>query len=171
MTDPRFVYLETQINTASPQKLRLMLIEGAIRQAQLALDHWEQQRSDEALAAIRRCRSIAAELLDGVRDDGSDLVKQVMAIYSFIIAALTEAELGRDVSRLADVLTVLHEERETWQQVCLTLTETPRAPESSFSGEEVLAPRRVDIGFSAGYSPAHLPAANPPASSGFSLEV
>jgi flagellar protein FliS len=172
MTDPRFVYLETQIATATPQKLRLMLIEGAIRQAQLALTHWENGRNDEGLAAIASCRAIAAELIDGVRGDGSELTSRVIGIYAFVFKALSEAQLQRDISRLADVLTVLHEERETWQHVCRTLPTAPQPPLSGQAGaEEILAPRRVDIDVSAGYGIAHSLPAEFPRSSGLSLEI
>jgi flagellar secretion chaperone FliS len=172
MTDPRFVYLETQIVTATPQKLRLMLVEGAIRQAQLALEHWEQGRNEEGLSAIIRCRSIAAELIDGVRDDGSKLAKQVIAIYAFIFKALTEAQLQRDITRLADVLAVLQEERQTWQQVCQTLTEAPQPAAPGLAGtSEILAPRRVDESLAASYFAPHQPHSLSSASSGFSLEM
>jgi flagellar secretion chaperone FliS len=173
MTDPRFIYLETQIATATPQKLRLLLIEGAIRQAQLALEHWEQGRHEDGLAAVIRCRSIAAELIDGVRDDGSALTRQVIGIYAFIFKALTEAQLQRDITKLADVLTVLHEERQTWQQVCQTLTDAPQpAHRLPSEAEEILAPRSVDsASLSAGYLAPHLPNIGTSASSGFSLEV
>ena len=33
-------YLEAQANTATPQKLRLMLIDGGLRFARQTLDHW-----------------------------------------------------------------------------------------------------------------------------------
>ena len=42
-------YLETQIRTATPQKLQLMLIEGAQRFANETVRHWE---SDDAEAAL-----------------------------------------------------------------------------------------------------------------------
>ena len=172
MTDPRPAYLETQIATATPQKLRLMLIEGAIRQAQMGVEHWVHGRVEEGLTSIIRCRSIAAELIEGVRDDGSPLARQVIGIYAFAFKALTEAQLQRDRTRLEDVIRVLQEERQTWQQVCYELPEAPdRNSLFPMNQHEILAPRRVDAEFSAGYSAPHYSSANvPTTSSGFSLE-
>ncbi len=172
MSDPHQIYLETQIATATPQKLRLMLIEGAIRQAQLALDHGEHGREPEWLAAVGRCRSIVAELMDGIRDDGSQLVRQVIDIYAFIFSALNQAQSQRNQARLEDVLRVLQEERQTWQQICFELTAAPVAPGPRSANQyEMLAPRRVDADYSAGYSAPNRLTTNAPAiSSGFSLE-
>jgi flagellar protein FliS len=171
MTDPRFIYLETQINTASPQKLRLMLIEGGIRYAQLALDHWEQGRSEDGLAAVQRCRSIIEELIGGIRADGSALTRQVLDIYTFLYNTLNDVEWQRDVARLADVISVLLEERETWQQVCLAVTGTPQAAPESFQSNEILAPQRVDAQQSAGYFSPYGSSASAPSSSSFSLDM
>ena len=47
-------YLESQIMTATPQKLRLLLIEGAIRFARQTLELWEKEQNDQALEAYRQ---------------------------------------------------------------------------------------------------------------------
>lgn len=171
MTDPRFVYLETQIATATPQKLRLMLIEGAIRHANAALEHWEQGRNEDGLASITRCRAIAAELLEGVRNDGTELTQRVIAIYTFLFETLHEAEFQRDVTRLADVLKVLQEERITWKQVCQDHPEAPQAaPRFEAIDSQFIAPPRVSD-LPGGYHAPHFPSASTTATSGFSLEM
>src|SRR5689334_14060474 len=118
MYDPRNSYLETQINTATPQKLRLMLIEGAIRFATQTIEHWQQGRGEDGLATLLRCQAVVAELIGGVRDDGTALTRQVLNIYTFVSQVLQEAQLDSDPQRLADVIVILQEDRETWQQLC-----------------------------------------------------
>ncbi len=173
MNDARNTYLETQINTATPQKLRLMLIEGGIRYAQQTIDCWGEGRGEDGLAALLRCQSIVAELLGSVREDGTPVTRQVIGIYTFLALQLHEAELNSDVAALADVIRVLQEERQTWQEVCQQLTEAPRPVcfDLSDSGE-ILAPSRVDSSFSAGYgAPSAYPHSSPLTSGGFSLEM
>ena len=51
-TNPGNAYLEVQVLTATPQRLRLMLIAGAIRWARQALSCWDADRADEACGAI-----------------------------------------------------------------------------------------------------------------------
>lgn len=173
MYDPRNSYLETQINTATPQKLRLMLIEGAIRFATQTIEHWQAGRSDDGLAALLRCQAVVGELIGGVRDDGSSLTRQVLNIYTFISQALQEAQLDSNPQRIADVITVLQVDRETWQQLCQQMPEAPHPNSADIPQEgEILAPRRVDSSFTTGYIPQHSSLPNSSAaSSGFSLEI
>ena len=170
--DYRNAYLETQINTATPQKLRLMLIEGAIRFGQQAIEFWQQGRGEDGLSALLRCQAIVAELLGGVREDGTPLTRQVIDIYVFLALQLNEAELNADPQRIEAVVRVLQEDRQTWQELCLQLPEAPQPVAAEMPQEaEILAPRRVESSFSAGYA---MPQFNMPmdasASSGFSLE-
>lgn len=120
-------YLEMQINTASPQQLRLMLVEGAIRYGRRTIELWAERRPDEALESLIRCRGMVGELLAGVKDDGSALSRQVMDIYLFLFTALTESQMTRDAARLGAALRVLEEERATWQAVCRQMPGTPQA--------------------------------------------
>lgn len=172
MNDYRNTYLETQINTATPQRLRLMLIEGAIRYGQQAIDFWHQDRGEDGLAALLRCQAVVAELLGGVREDGSLLTRQVIDIYVFLSLQLNEAEMNADPQRIEAVVRVLQEERQTWQELCQQLPEAPQPVAMEISSEaEILAPRRVEASFSASYSLPQTALANSPtASSGFSLE-
>lgn len=117
-------YLATQVTTATPQKLRLMLVEGAIRFGARAQSLWNDQQETEAMEALIRCRQIVAELMAAVKDDGSPLANKVMALYTFLFRSLTESQLNQDAGKLADVLDVLHVERETWSQVCERLGST-----------------------------------------------
>lgn len=172
MYDPRSSYLETQINTATPQKLRLMLIEGGIRFAQQTIDCWQEGRGEDGLAALLRCQGIVSELLGGVREDGTPLTRQVIDLYTFLALQLHEAELNSDPQKLADVIRILQEERQTWQEVCQQLTEAPRPASFDLSDTgEILAPQRVDSSFSSGYSAPNLFPSTSPTPGGFSLEV
>lgn len=136
-------YLETQITTATPQRLRLMLVEGAIRLARRTIDLWGEDRNDEALESLIRCRGVVSELLAGVKDDSTPLAKQVIGIYLFLFTTLTESQITRDASQVAAAIRVLEEERATWIEVCHQHPEgPPAAPHGSFV-EEIAAPAPV----------------------------
>jgi flagellar protein FliS len=112
-------YLATEVMTASPQKLRLMLIEAAIRQAQRAKQHWSQGRVEDATEAIIRCQLVVTELLAGVnREAPNGLAPKIVAVYMFLCRTLVEANLQRSEEKLDHVLEVLEVERETWRLVC-----------------------------------------------------
>lgn len=142
---PHDIYLETQITTATPQRLRLMLVEGAIRRARLTAGHWRAGRNDEALESLIHCRAIVSELMAGVKDEDSELGKKVLGFYSFLFQSLTVAQQTRDAAALESAIRVLEEERQTWSQLCQQL---PEAPAGAFraTAQEERAPASVSGG-------------------------
>jgi flagellar protein FliS len=118
MIHDRDVYLETQVLTATPQKLRLMLIEGAIRFARGTAAAWERDDPEAGLESLIRCRDVVGELISGIQADTSPLARQVVGIYLYLFTSLTGAQLTRDQNQLAAAIGVLEEERDTWRAVC-----------------------------------------------------
>lgn len=163
----REAYLETQILTATPQRLRLMLIDGAIRKAKLAQAAWQDGDIPAGLEAAGHCRDIVCELIAGIGPEQTPLIKQVMGIYLFLFSTLVEAQVSRDPQRLADVIRVLDEERTTWQEVCLQMPERPVATNRT----EEVAPLRVDQAWNPGYATMPARTSLPTASAGLSLEA
>jgi len=147
-------YKEVEIATATPQRLHLMLIEGAIRFAQQTLLYWEQEDNEQACESLIRCRQIVTAILTGIKDDGSEVVKNVAAIYEYLFHTLTEANRVHNPQHLRDVIRVLEIEQETWRQLCEQLPEAPIAEETTIP-EEVTATDQPAI---APISTPHLPA-------------
>ena len=132
-------YLETQIATATPQRLRLMMIDGALRRARQTVEAWAGPNPGDALEPLISCRSIVAELIAGIRAGSSPLADKVLGIYLFLFQELTEAQLRRDIARIGGVIRVLEEERITWQEVCATLGDRPE-DSADHSPTEIIAP-------------------------------
>lgn len=121
-TSARENYLVTQTLTAPPQKLQLMLIEGAIRAARLARQMWQSGDAAAASEALIRAQEIVSSLMAGLKPDvAPDLVRRVAAVYAFVHRRLIEANLRHDEAKLDDAVRVLQEERKTWQEVCATV--------------------------------------------------
>ena len=159
-------YLETKVTTAPPQRLRLMLIEEALRQARLALTEGEAGVTASAAGAVVRCRDVVAELIGSIQPDATAVAKQVLGVYLFLYSALTEARVSLDCGRLADVVRVLDEERVTWQEVCQRFPEPIAADVGAPGPVEEIAPQRVAATRLGTYSPAI-----DPAPTAFSIEA
>ena len=167
----RDAYLETRITTATPQRLRLMLIEDALRRIRAAQTSLEAEQFDDGIAAIRHSREIIAELIGGIHPDDTPLAKQVLGIYLFLFSALAEAQFSRDGQRLSEVIRVLEEEQLTWQAVCEQMPDRPVATSSPISGEEI-APQTVPHAFRGGGYEQTATSARPSASAAaFSIEA
>jgi flagellar protein FliS len=118
-------YFESQVLTAPPQRLHLMLIEGAIRfgrQAEAAL-----QRGDSVAAATPRLKliDIVGELLAGVRENTTDLNKRLSDLYLFLFRRASQAKINSDPAPLAELIKLLEFERQTWQLVCERMRSEP----------------------------------------------
>lgn len=131
-------YFQNQVFTATPQKLRLMAIDGAIRYARQAAEHWRQDRVYEAGEAVIGCQRLLIELMSAVKPERApDLAGRVTGLYAYISRLLNDARRTRDAKRLAEVVELLEIERETWRQVCEQLG---AAPDATGAGAEASAP-------------------------------
>ncbi|MBN1912705.1 MAG: flagellar export chaperone FliS [Pirellulales bacterium] len=125
-------YLETEILTAPPQKLQLMMIDAAIRFAQRANEHWKADQEDLACESLVRSQQIVTELINGLnREESPELVGKIASVYVFIFRRLMEASLERNETKLLEAVRVLQEERETWRQVCEKVGTTQTEVEST----------------------------------------
>lgn len=149
MTDAQSAYFESQVLTAPPERLRLLVIDGALRFARLTLQYWEQALWNEAFESLIRCRGCVSELLAGVQPDGSALSNQVAAVYLSLFRTLTELQVYRDRVQMERVIETLETERETWLQVCelrAAAGDDPlhAAAAADFAAEPIPAPLDLD---------------------------
>ena len=144
-TDPRSSYLESQVLTATPQKLRLMLIEAALGAARQALNCWQEERDTSANIALIRCREIVSELLAAIKPDQSELTRSVAGIYLFLFKSLAEAQLHRDPAKVDEAIHVLEIERDTWRLVCEQMPQAPAAEPSATDQGEISSAQAATI--------------------------
>jgi flagellar protein FliS len=112
-------YWTDQVTTAPPQKLFLMLLEGAIRFIHKAQGHWAAKEDELALQALIRAQEIVGEILSGFkRDLDPELVSRVAGVYGFVLRSLVEGSMLHDAAKLADALRILEIERDTWRELC-----------------------------------------------------
>ena len=125
-------YLETEVMTATPQKLQYMLLDAAILAIQKTKQLWAAQRDEDACETLIRAQHIVSELLCGLnREIDADLAKKVAAIYLFVFRSLMDVNMQKDVQKLDGALRVLEIERETWRRVCEELGSSKSSDASS----------------------------------------
>src|SRR3954471_8442985 len=111
-------YLESKIRTAPPQRLHLMLIEGAIRFGRQAEEALRRGARVSAAAPLLRTIDIVGELLAAVRANKSELNKKIADQYWFLLRRVSEAKINSDAAPLSEALRLLNYERQTWQMLC-----------------------------------------------------
>jgi flagellar protein FliS len=111
-------YLSSQIFTATPERLHLMLIDGAQRFARQLRDALVAGDNEASTIAGERCRDVLSEMLLCVERSGNDAATRLRSIYTFLIREIAESQIRRQSERVDGVLNVLGIERETWALVC-----------------------------------------------------
>lgn len=108
-------YLRTQVLTATPEKLRLMLLDGAIRFLRQGIDGLHSRDYEASYNGITQARAIVLELASGIRPDTDrELAERVRSVYLYLHREMIDGSLERDIPRLEKAAELLEYERETW---------------------------------------------------------
>ncbi|MBM3998967.1 MAG: flagellar protein FliS [Planctomycetes bacterium] len=124
----RNAYLEAQVRTATPQRLRLMLIDGALRFARLTQTAIRDANGETAFEAGSRLRQVLLELIVAIRRDGNAVAERTLALYVYLFKTATEAQLHSRSEPYDDLIRILEIERGTWQLVCERHPEALQSP-------------------------------------------
>jgi flagellin-specific chaperone FliS len=109
-------YLQQEVLTASPIRLRWMLITRAKELCEGVESLWRDGQFSLADQWSLRIREILGELLSGVAD-GNPESARVADFYLYLLKVHSEAEQSRDFERLAILRGLLGYEADTWQLV------------------------------------------------------
>ncbi|MBM91886.1 MAG: flagellar export chaperone FliS [Phycisphaerae bacterium] len=114
-TNTANAYLRTRVMTASREELRLLLIDGAIKFAQQAMTGMENKNPELTYSGFSQCRDIVLELLNSIKPEyAPEIAKSVQDLYTYMYGELVKASINKDKAILAEVISLLEYERETW---------------------------------------------------------
>lgn len=136
MIDPD-AFLRQEVESASPAKLRWLLIRKAIGLCQAVEQLWSDGRTAEAGQWLLRVREILGELLAGVTDSKNPVSKQVTDLYIFLLSSLSKAEISQNPTELQNVVDVLQIELGTWD---LYVQRESQSSNVRFDGSTMPAP-------------------------------
>ena len=108
-------YKNTQLETASPEKILIMLYDGAIRfcrEAMQAMDAGNTELQNKKITSTMAIVSEFASSLD--HSIGGKIAADLDALYMFMNRELTRANVERDRKALATVEELLCGLRDTW---------------------------------------------------------
>lgn len=110
-------YKHTSIQSASKEKLLLMMYEGAIKFTKKAIKAAEEKKVAERCENIGRAFDVVLELNNTLDHNiGGDVAKQLEQLYMFITEQYTKANLSGDIEPLNTALKVLETLYDGWQQ-------------------------------------------------------
>jgi flagellar protein FliS len=122
--DPSRAYAENSVLTAPPERLVVMLYDGAGRFLARAAAATREGDVGAAGTALGRAGAILDELLATLDLDTGEIAERLRDIYLFCNRELLRAQVEKDPARIDRVATLLAELRESWAAIAAA----PSAP-------------------------------------------
>lgn len=115
---PANPYLRTKILTASPEELRLMLYEGAIRFCGQGREAIVKKDWEASYSALVRAQKIVLELSTSLNHGvAPELCEKLGALYTYIYRRLIDANIQHDLAALDEAVRLLDYEKKTWEML------------------------------------------------------
>ncbi|MZP29468.1 flagellar export chaperone FliS [Heliobacterium undosum] len=108
-------YRNTAVQTAAPEKLLLMLYDGAIRFLQQAIKAIESKKPNEAHQNIVKAQNIIVELTVTLNMD-YPISHNLKSLYDFFFQHLVQANIKKDAKMIEDIVELLSDLRKTWEE-------------------------------------------------------
>ncbi len=110
-------YLQQEVFSASPVRLRWMLIERSVELCGFVDQLWASGQVALGKQWLLRIREILGELLDGVKDSQNPVSTPICDFYLYLLQLTQEVDAHQDRERLKILADLLAIESETWRQV------------------------------------------------------
>lgn len=112
---PQDIYARTQVNTAHPGELTLMLYNGCLKFMKQAREHLENNNIEARNTNIKRTLDIIEELQSTLNMQ-YDISRNLFSLYAFIKDKLIEANMRMNKESLQIAYNMVEELRDTWAQ-------------------------------------------------------
>lgn len=110
-------YQNTQIQTASPEKILIMLYDGAIRFCRQAMQAMDTGNKAIQTEKINRAIAIINEFSTSLDHEiGGEIAADLDALYGFMVRELTRATIEHDRNAIETVAGLLSDLRDTWDE-------------------------------------------------------
>ncbi len=113
--NPYSSYRKTQIETATPGQLVVLLYQGAVRFLSIASSAMDQGNIELSHTALLRAQEILLELRATLNPEAGEVASSLSAIYDYMLGRLIEANLRKDPEPVREVLSYLQELLPAWE--------------------------------------------------------
>lgn len=112
-------YANNRIQTASQGELTLMLYEGAIKFANIAMMGLEEKNYEKVNTNIQKAEKIYEHLLMTLNPK-YPVAKDFENVYRYILQLLIDTNMKKDKEKLQEALGYMRDMRDTWKEVMHT---------------------------------------------------
>lgn len=110
-------YQNTQVTTATPEKILVLLYDGAIKFTLLAQERMKQKDLAGKGVYIGKALAIVTELMATLNHEiGGEVAANLEQLYIYLIGEYGKANLNNEVSHLENAHKILVTLRDTWNE-------------------------------------------------------
>ena len=127
-------YQKHAINGASPLQLVIMLYDGALRFMEAGKHAMALHDIDTQNTNLQKAQRIIQELMSCLdMQQGGEIAKNLLALYTFTFNTLVEANVGDDPKAIDTCIAILSDLRESWFKVEASIRSGSAPTETSFA--------------------------------------
>ena len=120
-------YQNTTVETASNEKILIMLYDGAIQflnKAKIALNEKNYEQSHNNLMGAQRILEEFINTID--KEPNPELANNLINLYEYFITRLVQANIKHEIGPVDEVLKFLKDLKSTWEQA-ISIAQKERA--------------------------------------------
>ena len=111
-------YKKASVNTLDQNKLIIMLYDGAIKNANFAVEYMKSGEIEKVHDSLIKTKNIVTELLATLNmEQGGEIAKNLKSLYSYMFSQLIEANMEKKSEPVLTVVDLLKELRGAWVQI------------------------------------------------------
>ena len=111
-------YQKTNVLTADPKRLVIMCYEGAIAHLNLAKEKYLEGKYEAKAKSLKTVQDAINELLCALDfEGGGEIATNLHKLYLYMQSRLTSADVNRDLQGFEEVLGMLKELKDTWEEI------------------------------------------------------
>ena len=130
-------YKKASVNTLDQNKLIIMLYDGAIKNANFAVQYMKSGEIEKVHDSLIKTKNIVTELLATLNmEQGGEIAKNLKSLYSYMFSQLIEANMEKKSEPVLSVIDLLKELRGAWVQI--KEKKKPEEKKGSASGQNMM---------------------------------
>ncbi|WP_178023366.1 flagellar export chaperone FliS [uncultured Paenibacillus sp.] len=124
INSPYQKYQQTQLQTAPPAQLLLMLYDGAIRFIRMGVSGIDEKDYEKSNTYLCKAQAVIHELIAALNHE-YPIAKNLLQIYEYMLHQLIHANLKKSKAPANEVLSYLTDLREAWDTAAKSLNASP----------------------------------------------
>lgn len=127
-------YKKSQVETATPEQLLILLYDGAIQFLNKAKNAVENGDIGQCTSNLFSAQKIILEFMNTLdMENGGDLAQSLYGLYGYLYKTLVKANISQDLQKIDEVLTFLSNLRDTWQKAIVIAAAERASEEAEYS--------------------------------------